>query len=71
MRFRIWHLLAAMAAVAVWASLAPWLQRLEASDHPQRPQTMLDLFGMYFGTAAIVGIVVAGIWFFLASRRSK
>lgn len=64
MRFRIWHLLALMATVALWARLAQGLLALEAQDHPAIPQTTADVVGFYLGSVpiALLPWVVAWIW---------
>jgi hypothetical protein len=54
MRFRIWHLLAAMGFVALWIPLSRGLLALEAQDHPRKPQGTNDVVGLS-GSAAMVG----------------
>jgi hypothetical protein len=63
MRFRIWHLLALIALVALWVPLSQWLLALEAQDHPRKPQEAIDVICFYLGTAPIVCLlaVIAGI----------
>ena len=69
MRFRIWHLLAAMAFVALWAPLAQWLLALEAQDHPGKPQTTIDVVAFWLGSTTIAGIPIVVAWIVVHARR--
>ena len=71
MRFRIWHLLAAMAFVALWAPLAQWLLELEAQDHPWKPQTTIDVIAFWLGSATFVGIPILVGWIVVHARRKN
>ena len=72
MRFRIWHLLAAMVFVALWVPLSKWLLVLEAKDHPSIPQTTFDVIGFYLGSAAMAGVPVVLIaWIVVAVSRKR
>jgi hypothetical protein len=71
MRFRVWHLLAAMAFVALWAPLSQSLLALEALDHPQRPQTALEKGAFWIGSAPIAGAPLAIAWIVTATRRER
>jgi hypothetical protein len=71
MRFRIWHLLAAMVLVALWAPLSKWLSALEAKDHPQKPQETLDVIAFYIGSTAIILIPLAMAWIIMDARRKR
>lgn len=69
MRFRIWHLLVAMAFVACWVPTSKWLLALEAMDHPDKPQTTFDVACFYLGSITIVGIPFVAIVCFIEHRR--
>jgi hypothetical protein len=71
MRFRIWHLLAAMVFVALWAPLSQGLLVLEAKDHPSKPQGIGDVIAFYAGTAAIVGAAMVIPWIVIRERRRR
>lgn len=69
LRFRVWHLILAMALMAVWLPMAKWLLALEALDHANRPHTTMDFVGFYVGTTALVVVpVVLAIAFFRKSN---
>jgi hypothetical protein len=71
MRFRIWHLLAAMVFVALWAPLSQGLLVLEAKDHPGKPQETVETIAFYAGTAAIVGGAMVIPWIVIRERRRR
>jgi hypothetical protein len=71
MRFRIWHLLAAMVFVALWAPLSKGLLVLEAKDHPGKPQETVDVIAFYAGTAAIVGAAMVIPWIVIRERKRR
>ena len=71
MRFRIWHLLALMALVALWVPLSQWLLALEAKDHPRKPQEAIDVICFYLGTAPIVCIPVVIAWIVVRKRSDS
>jgi hypothetical protein len=58
MRFRVWHVLALMAFLAMWMPLSQGLLALEAKDHPAKPQSALDVVGFYAGTATMLGALI-------------
>ncbi len=71
MRFRIWHLLLAMAFVAVWAPLSQWLLRLEAADHPSKPQTAIDVAAFWLGSTTITCVPFVIGWIVVRAIRKK
>lgn len=71
MRFRIWHLLASMATVALWAPLAQGLLALEAQDHSSKPQTTADFIGFYLGAAALACLPWLFAWMWVSRIRNK
>ena len=71
MKYQIWHLLVAMALVALSLPLAKWLLELEAMDHPQKAQTTADFVGFYLGTLSIVGIPTACLSIFIKKRMDR
>ena len=68
MKYRIWHLLVAMALVALSLPLSKWLLELEAMDHPNKPQTTADFVGFYLGSLSIVGIPTACLSIFIKKQ---
>ena len=56
MRYRTWHVLAAMMFVSCWAPVLQRLLALEAMDHPTIPQTTWEIGCFYVGAFACVGI---------------
>jgi hypothetical protein len=71
MRFRIWHLLAAMAFVALWLPLSRGLLALEAQDHPSKPQGAVDVVAFYAGSATLVGAVMVIPWIVICERKRR
>ena len=71
MRFRISHVLALMAVVALWAPLSKWLLALEAKDHPAIPQRPVDVIAFYVGTAAMLGAAMILPWMVTRERKRR
>jgi hypothetical protein len=73
MKFRVIHLLAAMAFVAIWLPLSRWLLALEARDHPQKPQEWYDVVAFYLGSTVLAIIPIVAAWIAVAwwGRRRR
>jgi hypothetical protein len=70
-RYRIWHLFVTTSVVAVSLPLAKWLLALEASDHPNKPQTTADFVGFYLGSITLVALPLVGIVLLLKRKHSR